>query len=120
MVDIIIYIIVAVILFLALRASIKHFKGESTCCGGSGSGLVKTGEKKLDGPVVSTMTVRVSGMHCEECAERVKRAIDSVDGASGSVDLKSQSATVRWDRSPDEGRIRSAIQEAGYKVDSIS
>lgn len=120
MVDIIIYIIVAVILFLALRASIKHFKGESTCCGSSGGGLIKTGEKKLDGPVVSTMTMRVSGMHCEECAERVKRAIDSVDGAAGSVDLKAGTATVRCDRQVDESKLRSAVREAGYTVDSIS
>ena len=52
--------------------------------------------------------------------ERVKRAIDNIDGASASVDQPSGTATVRLDRAIDDTVIRKRIEEAGYKVDSIS
>ena len=41
MVDAIIVLIVIVLLIFALKGTLKHFKGESPCCGG-GSGLIKT------------------------------------------------------------------------------
>ena len=119
MVDIIIYIIVAIILFLALKGSIGFFTGKKTCCSG-GKNYVKTAEKKLDGPVLGTLKVKVSGMHCDACTEHVKRAIDAIDGASAEVDLKSGIATVKYDRTLDEGKIRSQVESAGYKVESIS
>ena len=40
MVDIIIVLIVIVLLGFALKGSIKHFKGESPCCGGGGGEIV--------------------------------------------------------------------------------
>ena len=67
MVDALIILIVIILLFIALKGSVKHFKGEGSCCKG-GSSILKTGEKKLDGPVVSEKRIRVSGMHCENCA----------------------------------------------------
>ena len=49
MVDAIIVLIVIVLLIFALKGTLKHFKGESPCCGG-GSGLIKTEiEKKGSG-----------------------------------------------------------------------
>ena len=38
MVDTIIVLIVIVLLVFALKGSLKHFRGEGTCCGGSGTG----------------------------------------------------------------------------------
>ena len=40
MVDIIIVLIVIALLVLALKGSIKHFKGEGACCGGGGGSVV--------------------------------------------------------------------------------
>ena len=118
MVDAIIILIVLVLLFFALKGSVKHFRGEGPCCGG-GSGLVKTEKKTLDGPVVAVRRVRISGMHCENCAERVRRAIDSLDGAACDADAGTGIAIVRLDRSIDDIAIRKKIEEAGYTVDSI-
>ena len=119
MVDVIIILIVAVLLIFALRSSIKRFKGEKTCCGGSG-GSVKAKKKSLDGPVIGTMTVRISGMHCDNCAKSVKNAIDKVDGVVAEVDYQSGIASVKYDRNVDESKIRSAVIDAGYKVESIN
>ena len=118
MVDALIILIVLVLLFLALKGSVKHFRGEGPCCGG-GSGLVAAGPKTLDGPVVAVRRVHVGGMHCGNCAERVRRAVDSLDGAACDVDLRKGIATVRLDRSVDDIAIRKKIEEAGYAVDSI-
>ena len=41
MADIIILIAVAVIIVLALKGTVKHFKGEGACCGGGSKGLIK-------------------------------------------------------------------------------
>ena len=118
MVDAIIILIVLVLLFFALKGSVKHFRDEGPCCGG-GSGLVKTEEKTLDGPVVAVRLVHISGMHCGNCAERVRRAVDSIDGAACNADPGKGIATVRLDRTIDDIAIKKKIEEAGYTVDSI-
>lgn len=118
MIDGLIILIVIVLLFFALKGSVKHFKGEGSCCGG-GSSLLRTEEKPLNGPVVAERKVSIGGMHCENCAETVKRAIDSIDGVSCTVDLKNGVAAVRMDRSVDDIVIKRKIEEAGYSVNSI-
>lgn len=118
--NVIVLLVLAVIIVFAVKGSIKHFKGEGACCGG-GHGLEKTGRKTLDGPVVSEKLVKVTGMTCENCAERVKRAIDSVDGCAGEVDLKAGTAKVYCDRTTiNDVDIKHAIENAGYAVDSIA
>lgn len=53
MVDIIVVLIVVVLLGFALKGSIKHFKGDSPCCGGGGGTVVlDIPDKKLDKPVL--------------------------------------------------------------------
>ncbi len=53
MVDIIIVLIVIVLLGFALKGSIKHFKGESPCCGGGGGEIVlDIPDKKLENPIL--------------------------------------------------------------------
>lgn len=57
MVDIIIVLIVIVLLGLALKGSIKHFKGEGACsCGGGGGSVVlDIPEKSLENPVLGSL-----------------------------------------------------------------
>ena len=52
MADIIIILIVIILLGLALKGSIKHFKGEGPCCGGGSGTIIKTKTIFLDGPVI--------------------------------------------------------------------
>lgn len=118
MADIIIILIVAVLLFFAVKGSIRHFRGEGSCCGG-GSPLASSGPRKLDGPVQARRIIRIDGMHCQNCAERVRRAIEAVDGVSVRVDLKSGIASVDMDRNVEDHRLKKAVEEAGYKVVSI-
>lgn len=120
--DVIIILILIVILGFAVKSSIKHFKGEGTCCGG-GSGQVKTKrpkKKKLDGPVIGTRTTKISGMHCQNCVNSVTRALNSLDGVSAKVSLRDNSAEVSFDRSVEEDRLRRAVEDAGFEVLSIT
>ena len=48
MADIIIVLIVIILLGLALKGSIKHFKGEGPCCGGGSGNSKKPKTKFLD------------------------------------------------------------------------
>ena len=120
--DVIIILILTVILGFAVKSSIKHFKGEGACCGG-GSGQVKTKrpkKKKLDGPVIGTRTIKISGMHCQNCVNSVTRALNSLDGVSAKVSLRDNSAEVSFDRSVEEDRLRRAVEDAGFEVLSIT
>lgn len=50
MINIILVLFIIVVFAFALRNSIKHFKGEGSCCGGGGGTLVE--KKQLENPVV--------------------------------------------------------------------
>ena len=70
----IIIAVVAVVVALAVRASVKHFRGEGGCCGG---GAYKARPRRLS-HVADTKTFRVEGMHCQNCVNRVMEAVNAV------------------------------------------
>ena len=122
MADTIIILVVVVILIFALKGSIRHFRGEGACCGG-GSGSVKTkkaNKKTLDGPVTGQRTIRISGMHCRNCANSVTNALNAIDGVSAKVSLKDNTAEVSFDRTVDDADLKQAVEKAGFEVVSIS
>ena len=122
MADTIIILVVVVILIFALKGSIRHFRGEGACCGG-GSGSVKTKKAKkktLDRPVTGQRTIRISGMHCRNCANSVTNALNAIDGVSAKVSLKDNTAEVSFDRTVDDADLKQAVEKAGFEVVSIS
>ena len=122
MADTIIILVVVVILIFALKGSIRHFRGEGACCGG-GSGSVKTKKAKkktLDRPVTGQRTIRISGMHCRNCANSVTNALNAIDGVSAKVSLKDNTAEVSLDRTVDDADLKQAVEKAGFEVVSIS
>ena len=122
MADTIIILVVVMILIFALKGSIRHFRGEGACCGG-GSGSVKTKKAKkktLDRPVTGQRTIRISGMHCRNCANSVTNALNAIDGVSAKVSLKDNTAEVSFDRTVDDADLKQAVEKAGFEVVSIS
>ena len=120
MADIIIVLIVIILLGLALKGSIKHFKGEGPCCGGGSGNSKKAKTKFLDGPVIGRKTLKISGMHCEHCVNAVTNALNEMDGVVAKVTLKSNSAKVSYDREINEADLKNAVKKAGYEVTGIS
>ena len=82
----IVLLIVIVIAAFAMRNSIGHFKGEGGCCGGGET--ILPDEKELTGTKIGEKTVHIEGMHCENCKNRVERAINRIDGGA---DIKKKS-----------------------------
>ena len=112
--NIIIGIIIVLILALAIKGSLKHFKGEGGCCGGGSS--VKVRDKKLEGPVIGKITLKVEGMHCENCSNRIKRTINSIDGASCKVSLRKKRVEIKFDKEIDRDVFINAIESLDYHV----
>ena len=99
MVDAIIIVLVIILLFFALKGSLKHFKGESPCCGGGSGNSGKAKTKFLDGPVIGKKTLTIEGMHCEHCVNAVTNALNE---------------------EINEADLKNAVKKAGYEVTGIS
>lgn len=113
----IIIAILVVVMFFALRSSMKHFRGEGGCCGGGSP--VKPEKKKLKGDIVCRMSVTIEGMRCENCANRVMGRVNELDGVACKVDLKKKKALITALRQVDEKEIREKITGLGYAVTNI-
>ena len=113
-----IIVIVAVVVFFAIRSSVKHMKGEGGCCGGDSSS-VKEPDKKLSGTVIKTKVFMIDGMHCENCTNRVKRAINRIDGVSAKLNLKKKQAVVKYEKEVEDDTLIKEIEDLGYKVVSV-
>lgn len=121
MVDVIIIALVAVLLCFAIKGTVKHFKGEGPCCGGGSELLDKEDRPKvLDGPLIGEKTLKVSGMHCEHCVSKVRKALNSVDGVSAEVYLKDNTAKVSYTKDIDDAVLKNVVKAAGYEVVKIS
>ncbi|RKM61314.1 heavy-metal-associated domain-containing protein [Butyrivibrio sp. CB08] len=118
MANAIIVVILAVIFAAATKGAVKHLMGQGSCCGG-GSSTVKEPDKKLSGPAVKTKVFKIDGMHCENCTNRVKRAINRIDGVSARLNLRKKQAVVEYDRDVDDDEIIKAIEALDYKVVSV-
>ncbi len=114
----IILIALAVIVVFAFRSSKKHVSGEGGCCGGGGGTIAE--DKKLEGEAIGSRTVKIEGMHCENCKNRVEREVNRIDGAVCKVNLRKNQAVVSFDREVSDEDIKNAIEIAGYEVKSIS
>lgn len=105
-----------ILMFVGIRSSIKHFKGESGCCGGGSS--VKVKRKKLK-QVVRQKTVMIEGMTCEHCKARVESSLNALDGVAAKVNLKKKTAVVSMERDVSDEQIKKAVENAGYEVVKI-
>ena len=116
--NILIIVMLVIIFLVSLRGTIKHLKGQGGCCGG-GNSTVKEPDKKCSGPIIKVRTFKIDGMHCENCSNRVKRAINRIEGASAKVNLRKKEAVVQFDKDVNDDIITKEIEVLGYKVISI-
>ena len=107
--------VLAVILYFALRSTMKHFRGEGGCCGG---GTYKARRKRLH-TVAEKKTFTVEGMSCQHCVNRVMEAVNSIDGASALVKLKRGLVIISLEHPIDDEILKDAIENAGYTVTGI-
>ena len=114
---IVIVVILAVILFFAVKNSIPHFRGEGGCCGGSGKEkLIKP--SKLE-RIIATKVIKIEGMRCENCNRRVKNALNQLDGVNAKVYGDRAEAVVKLGRDIEDIELERAVTGLGYRVISI-
>lgn len=110
--NIAIIIVLLVMLAFAVKETVKHFKGESACCGGAS----KAKKKKLKNKVINKYTLKIGGMHCKHCVSTVTAVINDFDGAAGRVSLRKGEAVVLCDREIDIEEMKEKIRRRGYEV----
>lgn len=66
---------------------------------------------------MSTSTYTVAGMTCGHCVASVTEEIGEIDGVREvAVDLSTGHVTVTSDDPVDPGDVRTAVEEAGYRL----
>lgn len=66
-------------------------------------------------------TLQLEGMTCGHCVASVTKELEKVPGVSEvAVELASQSARINAEDSVTEAQLAAAIDEAGYKLISVS
>lgn len=112
---IIILFILALLLASGAGYTVRHFKGKGGCCG---SGGVYIEKKKLD-RVIAVRTLKTEGMTCENCAARIVRAVNEVEGLSAKVDLRRKLVRISMSVPVADEHLRELVEGAGYTVTAI-
>lgn len=118
-IDIILILIVAVILFFAMKGTMKHFRGEGDCCGGSVNSKVKVDDKNVK-HYPYTATIETSGMKCEGCKTKVENELNAKNGVYAIADYKKNIVTVHMKEQLSDKDLTSSIESLGYKVNTIT
>jgi copper chaperone len=64
--------------------------------------------------------IYISGMSCQHCIDRVKNALEALDGLNEvNVNLEDGVAHVSLIKNLDDNLIREAIEDAGYAIIKI-
>lgn len=65
-------------------------------------------------------TLTIDGMTCDHCVNRVKNALEEIDGVkSVKVKLRKNIAIVKLDREVDDSILKTVVEDAGYDVTGI-
>lgn len=61
--------------------------------------------------------IKINGMMCEGCENRVKNAVGSIEGVESVVaDHNTGNVTVKMDEGISEEIIKEALQDIGYEI----
>lgn len=115
MTDFVIILIILIAVGYGVFSMLKKHKEKSSCCS---SGTYKAKEKKLE-HVALQKTAVVEGMTCQHCVNRVMEAVNSIEGASGNVNLRKGIVVISMEQPIDDAIFRTAIEKAGYTVRAI-
>ena len=118
----IIIVVIAILMVFAVRHAYRVFSLKDDCCGGGPKApkvkkvAVVTVEDTDEANYPYSLDVRVKGMTCEKCVERVQNALNAQPGTWATVDLASGAAHILAKSPIDRDAIERAIEDAGYYV----
>ncbi len=117
--NIIIIVIIAIIAVIAIRSTRKHMRGEGSCCGGGG-GTLRPEKKVLAKEAIGTATLKISGMTCENCENRVWRALDRMDDvAVTDISHRKGTAVIAYSADIPRENLEDVISQAGYTLTEV-
>lgn len=70
-------------------------------------------------PIMSTKTLKISGMTCGHCSARVEKALNSLEGVDAKVFLESNIAKVSLSKEVSNETLKQAVEDAGYELTEI-
>ncbi len=66
-----------------------------------------------------TVVIKVNGMHCPKCAEKVNKALSAVKGVGAvEVNLEGKCASVKVPEGFDKSILAAAVKNAGFEVEA--
>lgn len=114
--DLIIILILLIVIAIGVKGTVKHFRLEGGCCGGSAS---RPKKKKLKNKIIGTYVFHIEDMKCKNCVNTVTSAINEIAGASAKVNLKKKTAVVSFDKELDAQAVMDAVAKRGYRAEQI-
>lgn len=116
--NIIVLGVIAIGMFFGLRRIAASTHGKSCCSDGA------SGKKAKRVVVVDTDASHypysdelfIGGMSCDDCAQNVANALNTLDGVWATVTYADQTARVRSKRPVDRDTLETAVRGAGYYV----
>ncbi len=106
--------IIVLILGISIFTTIRRMKNKS-CCSGGGSKTLKE-HKKLTDPVIMKKTIRIEGMHCDNCKTAVERRIEKLDGALCTVNSAKKIAVVKLSREISDEELTAVVTDLDFTV----
>lgn len=110
---IILIVLAAGIIVACAWSLVKRFTSKKTCCGTEKQPRIKA--KKLSAPIGS-LSIKIDGMHCENCRRSVTSALNTLDGVSAKVSLENGTASVSFERPVSDEELTRAVESAGFDV----
>jgi copper chaperone CopZ len=114
-------IIIVLVLFAVITVKSYAKKISSGCCGAGGDK-----EEKITSADTETSNypyradVKISGMHCRKCADKIENAFNKQEDFYAIVDFKNGSARIYSKKNITDFDVRSVIVGLDYSVESIS
>lgn len=132
-IDIVILIVVAILLLIALRATIRHYSGKGGgCCGCSGDACGSCGSNANIGARGEDLTkkavtadtpskiMRIEGMHCANCKKSVEKALMAQEGViRADADVDRGIARIFYEKKTDDAKLQEAVEKEGFVVKNI-
>ena len=115
--------VIILILIIVCIIGVKSYakKLSSGCCGSGGDKVKKIRvQDKNESHYPYVAELKIDGMVCGNCANRVENCLNAISGVWASVDLGKQSAKVRMKEKIEEETLRCTVNKAGYTVMKVN
>ena len=114
---VLIIVAIAAVCVFAVVSYIKRLgKG---CCGSGGGEIGEKIVKSTEG-FTHEYRVKIGGMHCEKCADRIAAAFNRQDGVFAQVDFRDGTADIKSREPIPELMIRTTVIGLDYTVEDIA